>query len=38
MADINMIAKQFADFYYATFDTDRANLANLYVRSLFVLL
>ena len=31
MADINAIAKQFTDFYYQTFDTDRAGLAPLYV-------
>ncbi|KAI0818694.1 nuclear transport factor 2 [Irpex lacteus] len=30
MADINAIAKQFTDFYYATFDANRANLSNLY--------
>ncbi len=32
MADINAIAKQFTDFYYTTFDTNRAGLQNLYVR------
>jgi len=32
MADINAIAKQFTDFYYNTFDSNRANLAPLYVR------
>jgi hypothetical protein len=31
MEDINAIAKQFTDFYYSTFDTNRANLGNLYV-------
>ncbi|KAI0263710.1 nuclear transport factor 2 [Gloeopeniophorella convolvens] len=30
MADINAIAKQFTDFYYTTFDSDRAQLAPLY--------
>nr|VWO99288.1 Uncharacterized protein [Ganoderma boninense] len=30
MADINAIAKQFTDFYYSTFDTNRAGLASLY--------
>ncbi|KIK54562.1 hypothetical protein GYMLUDRAFT_100055 [Collybiopsis luxurians FD-317 M1] len=30
MADINGIAKQFVDFYYTTFDSNRANLASLY--------
>ncbi|KAG6850422.1 Nuclear transport factor 2 [Arthromyces matolae] len=30
MADINAIAKQFTDFYYNTFDTNRADLAPLY--------
>ncbi len=32
MADINAIAKQFTDFYYSTFDTNRAALQSLYVR------
>lgn len=32
MADINAIAKQFTDFYYVTFDSNRAQLQNLYVR------
>lgn len=32
MADITVIAKQFVDFYYQTFDTNRANLHSLYVR------
>lgn len=32
MADINAIAKQFTDFYYSTFDANRANLQSLYVR------
>lgn len=31
MADINAIATQFTTFYYTTFDSDRANLASLYV-------
>jgi len=30
MADFNSIAKQFTEFYYNTFDTNRANLASLY--------
>ncbi|KII89267.1 hypothetical protein PLICRDRAFT_698354 [Plicaturopsis crispa FD-325 SS-3] len=30
MADINSIAKQFTDFYYTTFDSNRAGLQNLY--------
>ncbi|KAI0692210.1 nuclear transport factor 2 [Cytidiella melzeri] len=30
MADIQAVAKQFTDFYYATFDANRANLAPLY--------
>ncbi|RXW22708.1 hypothetical protein EST38_g3152 [Candolleomyces aberdarensis] len=30
MADINAIAKQFTDFYYEAFDSNRANLAPLY--------
>ena len=33
MADISAIGKQFTDFYYTTFDSNRASLANLYVRS-----
>jgi len=32
MADINAIAKQFVDFYYQTFSSDRASLKALYVR------
>lgn len=32
MADINTVAKQFTDFYYNTFDTNRASLQSLYVR------
>ena len=32
MGDINTIAKQFTDFYYTTFDTNRAGLQSLYVR------
>jgi hypothetical protein len=31
MADFNAIAHQFTEFYYSTFDTNRANLAPLYV-------
>lgn len=38
MADINAIAKQFTDFYYNTFDTNRANLQSLYVRYTFQLI
>lgn len=34
MADINAIAKQFTDFYYSQFDTDRAGLRSLYVSGL----
>ncbi|KAF5379872.1 hypothetical protein D9757_007198 [Collybiopsis confluens] len=30
MAEINAIAKQFVDFYYSTFDSNRANLSSLY--------
>jgi len=30
--DIKEIAKHFVDFYYATFDTNRAGLSSLYVR------
>ncbi|KAG6867403.1 Nuclear transport factor 2 [Termitomyces sp. T159_Od127] len=30
MADINNIAKQFTDFYYSTFDSDRSSLGALY--------
>ncbi|RDX52747.1 nuclear transport factor 2 [Polyporus arcularius HHB13444] len=30
MADINAIAKQFTDFYYSTFDANRAGLQSLY--------
>ncbi|KAJ6500589.1 nuclear transport factor 2 [Mycena sanguinolenta] len=30
MADINAIALQFVDFYYQTFDSNRANLTPLY--------
>ncbi|KAG7086514.1 Nuclear transport factor 2 [Marasmius oreades] len=30
MGDINAIAKQFTDFYYTTFDTDRSSLGSLY--------
>ncbi|GAA5919763.1 hypothetical protein JCM21900_005237 [Sporobolomyces salmonicolor] len=30
MADINAIAKQFTDFYYQQFDSDRSGLAPLY--------
>lgn len=32
MADISTVAKQFTDFYYTTFDTNRAGLQGLYVR------
>jgi hypothetical protein len=35
MADINAVAKQFTDFYYSTFDSNRATLAPLYVRRRF---
>ena len=35
MADINAVAKQFTDFYYSTFDSNRATLAPLYVRYCF---
>jgi hypothetical protein len=31
MADLKSIAKQFIDFYYNTFDSDRSQLASLYV-------
>ncbi|GJE87964.1 nuclear transport factor 2 family protein [Phanerochaete sordida] len=30
MAEINAIAKQFTDFYYTTFDSNRASLQSLY--------
>ncbi|KAI8379999.1 hypothetical protein EDC96DRAFT_473405 [Choanephora cucurbitarum] len=30
MADINQVAKAFTDFYYQTFDTNRAGLVSLY--------
>ncbi|KAK1223210.1 Nuclear transport factor 2 [Marasmius sp. AFHP31] len=30
MGDINAIAKQFTDFYYTTFDTNRSQLSSLY--------
>ncbi|KAF9653855.1 nuclear transport factor 2 [Thelephora ganbajun] len=30
MADINTIAQQFTDFYYSTFDSNRASLVSLY--------
>ncbi|ESK94268.1 nuclear transport factor 2 [Moniliophthora roreri MCA 2997] len=30
MADINSIATQFTNFYYQTFDSNRANLSSLY--------
>ncbi|KAF9265802.1 nuclear transport factor 2 [Marasmius fiardii PR-910] len=33
MADINAIAKQFTDFYYTTFDTNRSGLNSLYRES-----
>lgn len=32
MADINAIGKQFVDYYYATFATNREGLRPLYVR------
>jgi hypothetical protein len=38
MADIESVAKQFADFYYNAFDTNRAGLQALYVRHPLVLL
>jgi hypothetical protein len=31
MGDFNAVAKQFVDFYYNTFDTNRASLSALYV-------
>jgi hypothetical protein len=31
MADINAVAKQFTDFYYQSFDTNRSQLSPLYV-------
>lgn len=31
MGDFNTVAKQFVDFYYNTFDTNRAGLSSLYV-------
>lgn len=31
MADFNAVAQQFTNFYYSTFDSNRANLAPLYV-------
>lgn len=30
MADINAVSKSFTDFFYQTFDTNRAGLASLY--------
>jgi hypothetical protein len=36
MADINSIAKQFTDFYYSTFDRNRAELSPVYVRHISV--
>ncbi|KAH9979775.1 putative nuclear transport factor 2 [Russula vinacea] len=30
MADFNAVAQQFTNFYYSTFDSNRANLAPLY--------
>ena len=33
MADINGIAKEFTNFYYASFAKDRSLLSPLYVRS-----
>lgn len=38
MANIDLVAKQFAEFYYNTFDTNRAALQTLYVRHLLLLL
>ena len=35
MADINAVAQQFTDFYYQTFDSNRSNLAPLYVRRIY---
>jgi hypothetical protein len=35
MADFNAVAQQFTNFYYSTFDSNRANLAPLYVGFLF---
>lgn len=29
--DVHALAKQFSDFYYATFDSDRSQLGNVYV-------
>ena len=37
MSDINAIAKQFTDFYYRTFNSDRSSLHNLYVCWVLVL-
>jgi len=34
MADFAAIAKQFVQYYYNSFDTNRASLAPLYVRHL----
>ena len=33
MSDIIAVAKQFSDFYYSAFDSNRASLQSLYVRS-----
>jgi hypothetical protein len=32
--DIDALAKQFSDYYYNTFDSDRRQLVSLYVRPL----
>lgn len=32
MTDFNAVAKQFTEFYYSTFDTNRSQLRSLYVR------
>ncbi len=37
MADINAVAQQFTTFYYQTFDSNRSNLAPLYVRLFFII-
>ena len=38
MADIQAIAKQFTDFYYTTFDSNRPGLQSLYVRRVYATL
>ena len=35
MSDIQSIAKAFVDYYYATFDRSRAEIAPLYVYYIF---